>query len=323
VAPGLPHFSLIIPITHSCNLDCSICFLPDRERDNLTREQIGQVLDDTEIPWIVLSGGEPTLRADLPELLQDICKRDKVAGLNSNGIKLADRDYCRRLADAGLTSVVLAFNGADDAIYERINGRPLLDQKRQALENLVEAGISVLVSPTIMRGINEDLTPLLKMCNEYWPDVYQLRMRGAARVGVHGDFDPLVLSELVELVGRPLGKTLSQLLDEFDPARCHHAATQWILEGRFYVSGARAGQLHSWDEGELYLHNPQARDLGGDWVGERPMRQRLAPFGFHIWAWPDRFNVDLEEIKSTGVSHLYGERTVMGFYDAILRAHEL
>ena len=67
----------------------------------------------------------------------------------------------------------------------------------------------------------------------------------------------------------------------------------------------------------------EAADRVGGAAADRTLGQRFGQFGFHIWAWPDRFNVDLEEIKSTGVSHLYGERTILSFYDAILRAHEL
>lgn len=330
-APEMPYWSLLLPITHSCNLNCKLCFVPNRERQDLSVDHFKRIIDETEIPWIVMSGGEPTLHPKLPELIRHTCKAGKFPAMNSNGIKLADRDYTKMLADAGLNSVALAFNGTDDSVYEEINGRPLLDIKLQALQNLTENGIAVLMSPTIMRGINEDLGPLIKLCFDHWPEAYQIRMRGAARVGVHTTFEPLVTSELVQLVAQPIGKTLDQLIEEFDQSKSHHAVTQWIMEVAFYAEGPRYGEVFGWHSGDYALEQTTSGQLGGTWLSGQVessstpeiLSKRTAVLGFHIWGWPDRYNIDLEEIKSTGVAHLYGEDTVLSFYDAIVRAHDL
>lgn len=73
-----------------------------RELD--TKEWI-QVLDkawNAGIPHVVFTGGEPTLRADLPELLEHAEDLGMVTGLLSDGIKLSDTKYLKRLLDAGL-----------------------------------------------------------------------------------------------------------------------------------------------------------------------------------------------------------------------------
>jgi uncharacterized radical SAM superfamily Fe-S cluster-containing enzyme len=77
---------------------------------------------------VQLSGGEPTVRDDLPLLVSAA----KEAGcshvqLNTNGLRLAeDEEYVRTLADAGLSFVFLQFDGTDDAFYRALRGRDLL-----------------------------------------------------------------------------------------------------------------------------------------------------------------------------------------------------
>lgn len=68
-----------------------------------------------------LSGGEPTVRDDLPEIVayakQVGCK---YVQLNSNGMRLAeDEAFVKRLADAGLSFVFMQFDGVDDVVYEK------------------------------------------------------------------------------------------------------------------------------------------------------------------------------------------------------------
>ncbi|MFH0897363.1 MAG: radical SAM protein [Candidatus Bathyarchaeota archaeon] len=163
------HTSLaIIDVTNRCNLHCPICFANAAVAGYVyepTREQIGKMLktfgDLKPIPANALqfSGGEPTIREDLPELI----KMAKAAGfehieVNSNGIKLAESvDYCRSLLDAGVSTIYLQFDGVKPEVYLKTRGQDLLETKLRALENCRKAGIdSVVLVPTVVKGVNDD-----------------------------------------------------------------------------------------------------------------------------------------------------------------------
>ncbi len=199
--------------------------------------------------------------------------------------------------------------------------------KRRALENLVKHHVATVISPTVVRGVNEDLGPLIHLCFDYAPLVYQLRMRGASHVGRHGDFEPFTMSEMVGLVARHIGRTLPQLLSEFDRDACYHSANQWIMEGVFFRNGERKGELYTWDTGEFAFEEASLtdfrrkvqRELGGDTTPAGLVR-RFTTMGFHLWHWPDVYTFDLEEIKAHGLEHLWGDRVPLNFLEATLRA---
>jgi uncharacterized radical SAM superfamily Fe-S cluster-containing enzyme len=103
-----------------------------------------------------LSGGEPTLRDDLPEIVK-VARRIGYSFIqvNTNGLRLAsDRAYLRQLLDAGLSSVFLQFDGLDDEIYRSLRGRTVLDEKLRTVRNCSEIGLGVVLVPTLVRGVN-------------------------------------------------------------------------------------------------------------------------------------------------------------------------
>jgi uncharacterized radical SAM superfamily Fe-S cluster-containing enzyme len=105
---------------------------------------------------IQLSGGEPTLRDDLPQIIT--MGRDlgfSFFQLNTNGLRLASQpEYARELRDAGLSTVFLQFDGLDDEVYQSIRGRPLLEWKQATIANCAEAGLGIVLVPTLVPGVN-------------------------------------------------------------------------------------------------------------------------------------------------------------------------
>jgi uncharacterized radical SAM superfamily Fe-S cluster-containing enzyme len=104
------------------------------------------------------SGGEPTVRKDLPELI----KLSKDLGfrhveINTNGIQLAKSvDYCRTLSEAGVSTVYLQFDGLTSDVYKFTRGLDLLDTKLKAIQNCREAGLkSLVLVVTLVKGVND------------------------------------------------------------------------------------------------------------------------------------------------------------------------
>jgi uncharacterized radical SAM superfamily Fe-S cluster-containing enzyme len=154
-----------IDVTNRCNLSCPVCFADAGDDDSEpTIDQIAfmmQVLRDQEpvpCPAIQFSGGEPTLRKDLPEIVF-LARKMGFAQIQmaTNGIMLATRpDLCKDLVRTGLSTIYLQFDGVTPEPYKALGGRDLLPAKIRAIENLRKAGqLSIVLVPTLARGIND------------------------------------------------------------------------------------------------------------------------------------------------------------------------
>jgi uncharacterized radical SAM superfamily Fe-S cluster-containing enzyme len=121
-------------------------------------------------PMLQLSGGEPTLRKDLI----DIIKKGKELGfvevmLTTNGIKIAKSlDYTKQLKEAGVDAVYLSFDGTEPETWKKTRGVNLIDIKLKVLDHCKEAGISVCLVPTIVNGVNDhEIGNILEVAKKY------------------------------------------------------------------------------------------------------------------------------------------------------------
>jgi hypothetical protein len=112
----------------------------------------------TPPPGLQFSGGEPTLREDLPDLI----RRARDLGfhnvqVNTNGIRIAgSAAYAKRLKGAGLQTLYLQFDGLTEDVYRFTRGRDLVAVKSRVLEHCRAAGIrSVVLVVTLVKGIND------------------------------------------------------------------------------------------------------------------------------------------------------------------------
>ena len=154
---------VLLELTNRCNLRCPVCFASAGEQKpyDLPLEEIGRQYDllmERGGPFnIQLSGGEPTMRDDLDKIIA----LGKEKGftffqLNTNGLRLANEaGYARHLAHAGVSTVFLQFDGLDDEIYRVLRGAPLLDTKIRAIDNCKDAGLPVVLVPTVAPGVND------------------------------------------------------------------------------------------------------------------------------------------------------------------------
>jgi hypothetical protein len=115
------------------------------------------VKQDGEPRPIQFSGGEPTVRDDLPALVEAAREMGfEHVQVNTNGLRLANESgYAERLADAGVTAIYLQFDGLEPETYEAIREVDIADEKRAAVEACREAGIKVLLVPTVVPGVND------------------------------------------------------------------------------------------------------------------------------------------------------------------------
>lgn len=157
----------VIDVTNRCNLKCPICFANAASAGYVyepSKEQILSMLNvlrshrPLPAPALQFSGGEPTLREDLPELIQAAKKLGFLnIEVNTNGIKLSQSvDYCRTLKDAGMDTVYLQFDGLTPDVHKFTRGRDLVETKIAAIKNCRRAGMrSVVLVVTLIKGVND------------------------------------------------------------------------------------------------------------------------------------------------------------------------
>ena len=147
-----------------CNQKCVHCYAAgqaDAEEPELTTAQWKQILDrcrEIGVPQVTFTGGEPTMRGDLPELIE--YGRWFITRLNTNGVKLTP-SYCKALREAALDSCQITFYSCDEAVHNRLVGGEHWAQTVAGIENALAAGINLSVN-TPLCTLNSDYVATLK-----------------------------------------------------------------------------------------------------------------------------------------------------------------
>jgi hypothetical protein len=250
--------SVLLEVTDRCNLNCAVCFSDSGrgEAEDRSLEKITGLLERAMRAVgpsnLQLSGGEPTLRDDLPEIVE-VARRVGYSFIqvNTNGLRLAsDRVYVRRLLDAGLSSVFLQFDGVDDEIYRSLRGRALLDKKIMAVRNCEEAGLGVVLVPTLVRGVNSSsVGAMVRQALQLAPTVRGIHFQPISYFGrfpeKNGDEGRFTLPELMRCLEEQTGGLIK--VTDFSPPGCEHAhcschATYMLSsEGSLRPLGAEKG----------------------------------------------------------------------------------
>ncbi|HZY04719.1 MAG TPA: GTP 3',8-cyclase MoaA, partial [Anaeromyxobacteraceae bacterium] len=154
---------LRLSLTDRCNFRCEYCSPAEYEDGGrlLTRPEIARLaatFGKLGVRRIRLTGGEPTLRKDVVEIVRDLEATPGIeeVALTTNGHRL--RDLARPLRQAGLKSLNVSVDTLDEARLHRISGRgAFLDDVLGGFDAAAEAGFPHLkVNTVVMGGVNED-----------------------------------------------------------------------------------------------------------------------------------------------------------------------
>ncbi|HSJ52128.1 MAG TPA: PqqD family peptide modification chaperone [Anaerolineae bacterium] len=164
-----------IALTYRCQNRCTFCYAsaPERGRQvpEMTTAQVRHILaaivDDARVPTVSFTGGEPTLRPDLPDLVAYAKGRRLRTNLITNGRRCAANGYVARLAKAGLDSAQVSLEAADPAVHDAVVGRAGAWQATvRGLRHLKAAGIHVHTNTTINHLNRDHLLPLVDWLGE-------------------------------------------------------------------------------------------------------------------------------------------------------------
>ena len=148
----------------NCNQRCVHCYAAGQKNskeEELSTEEWKKIIEKCRkegIPQLTFTGGEPTMREDLFELIESA--KWFVTRLNTNGIKLT-KEYCEKLKKASLDSMQITFYSSDEQIHNTLVGAKMYQNTVDGIKNALEAGISVSIN-TPLCTLNKDYVKTLE-----------------------------------------------------------------------------------------------------------------------------------------------------------------
>ena len=174
---GRPLRNLRVSVTDRCNLRCAYC-MPETEyawlpREDILRfEEIDRLVDvfaDAGVDRVRLTGGEPLVRKDLPELVRMLAANPRLRDLamTTNGVLLAEN--AEALRDAGLHRMTVSLDTLRPDRFRELTRMDALDRVLAGIGAAGRAGFSSLkIDTVVLRGTNDDELPDLLEAGKGW-----------------------------------------------------------------------------------------------------------------------------------------------------------
>jgi uncharacterized radical SAM superfamily Fe-S cluster-containing enzyme len=324
---------VLLDVTQRCDLSCTFCFASAGNKNKSSDPPLETIkvwfqrLMDAGGPFnIQLSGGEPCLRDDLPEIIA----LGRAMGftffqVNTNGLRLArDEDFLHRLKEAGLSTVYLQFDGTKDEIYQKMRGGRFLKQKIQTIENCAREGLGVVLVPTLVPGVNtSNIGDILRLALEHVPTIRGVHFQPVSYFGRYpqppSDAERFTLPEVISAIEEQTNGRIKK--ECFKPSGAENALCSF--HGNFVLmpdgelkplthhepdqccctpperadEGSRKSRLftaRSWSAPKLDLPNGQAHILKG-W-DDFLTRVQTYSFTISCMTFQDAWNLDLERL---------------------------
>jgi radical SAM protein with 4Fe4S-binding SPASM domain len=163
--PSAP-YRMDLAVTYRCQNNCHHCY-NDRPRSfpELTTAKWKEIIDkifNIGIPHIVFTGGEPTLRSDLLDLVCYAEGKGLITGLNTNGRLLSEPAYFQKLVDVGLDHVQITIESHDPAIHDKMVGAVgAWQQTVEGIKNALKSPLYVMTNTTMLKDNSPTLSDAL------------------------------------------------------------------------------------------------------------------------------------------------------------------
>lgn len=336
---------VLYELTSRCNLRCSFCFADGGKGQDIPLKQVKKDIEAIIVPgktFLQLSGGEPTMRDDLPEIVAYAKEKGaKYVQLNSNGLRLAeDEQYVKRLAEAGLSFVFMQFDGTNDDIYIKLRGLPLFTEKKQAIANCAKHHIGVTLVPTLVPRVNtDDIGNIIRFCIDNVPATRGVHFQPVSYFGRYPappkDADRYTLGDLlgdIEEQTAGLIKTAN-----IAPSHCDHALCGF--HGSFIAMEDGTIDALTTRESEGCCCGSVSAEQNREYVGSRWLRRdkdiaqtgaagcgaeeeddfdrfirlsKTRSFTVTAMAFQDAYNLDIERLRQCSL-HVYNQGKTVPF----------
>lgn len=181
----------MVPVTDRCNIRCPHCYHMPGHKPDPSITEIMDVVERVEGGRsIILMGAEPTLRDDLPRIVANIRKTGRHVHIYTNGLRMNDDHYIRRLMAANLNAVCFSLHTKG-----YVKG---WETKLAALEAMARHNVYIDHISFTMRTV-DDLTEILDSAAAYQDRVHHFRIRIPSKIGLCRD-ESFFLSDFLPIL---------------------------------------------------------------------------------------------------------------------------
>lgn len=290
--------NIVVDLTHKCNMECANCYIPIRDVPDLDKEKLYNFL--SRLPdrtYIRLIGAEPTMRQDLPEIITTVKKLGHRPSVTTNGLKLAQPSYVKKLKDSGLRLLLHSMNGADDdEAYKILDNGKWATVKVRALDNIFNERLPINTGTIIAKNANEHIfkrqidlfaeRAIKSGINFDTTSPYNritpvLRIKSVGAIGRYMEESSYTIDELIAMAIKQLGVKKSDMIQTSAGVVKAGPQSGEALTSYMFPYKTKAGtvliRLIDWqtdDDGVIDHDNPNRGRLTQDF--------KVAPFFEHV-----------------------------------------
>jgi cyclic pyranopterin phosphate synthase len=211
---GRPLGSLRLSVTDRCNLRCTYC-MPEEDYAWLPRESLLTFEELTRLAHLFaslgarkvrLTGGEPLLRRDLPELVRMLSREPLIddLALTTNGLLLAQQ--LDALTEAGLGRVTVSLDTLSPERFLSLARSPRHTDVLDGIEAVQRRGLGLKLNTVVMRGVNDDeLVPLLRFAKQHEAELRFIEYMDVGGATGWSTDDVISRAEMLAVIGAESG----------------------------------------------------------------------------------------------------------------------
>lgn len=241
---GLPHSHgqhtciLLLNVLEKCNFSCPTCYASAKPGDDPTADELPTIQEilhtvrtviareGGKLGVLMISGGEPTIRKDLPDLLEELLALNITRILlNTNGRRIAREDSLLTVLQRHREKieVYLQFDGLTEQAHMSLRGEALCEEKKLCVERLNSAGVYFTLVMTVAKETNESEVGDVLLYGLTFPKCAGLAIQPMFGSGRATDFDPRNRTTPTGVLRRLADQTHGKVThDDFIPLPCSH-----------------------------------------------------------------------------------------------------
>ena len=197
-------FRMDIALTYKCQNKCIHCYNEKRDQKELNTDDWKKAIDrmlEFGIPHIVFTGGEPTLRKDLPELIAHSEANGQITGLITNGRKLSKPGYLKKLIKLGLDHVQITVESHNAATHDKIvSSKGAWDETIAGIKLAVKENVYISTNTTIMKDNENEILDTVKFLHDL--GVTRISCNSLIRAGSGKNVQGVTFEELASVLSK-------------------------------------------------------------------------------------------------------------------------
>ncbi len=215
----------VLHVGYSCNERCEFCYyLEDLKNGSATDATTAQNKARIDLATrlgrraIDISGGEPTIRKDLPELIS-YCREKGFRAITviTNGLKTADPEYCLALKEAGLTEALFSIHSHSAETHDKLTHVPgSFDRLMRSVENFTRLGMPFRINTVVTNENYRHVSDFLEMTHHFKPLTLNLIVFNPSETAARLSRDSSIRFSDYHLIGDAISNALDNWKDKFN-----------------------------------------------------------------------------------------------------------